>query len=109
MSDIGRILAHMSEMENYPTAAIPALTLGWRLQMALRHAGLSVDAMAAELGVSRSTISRWTNEHGTPPKAAFVKMWALRCGVPFSWLATGEEGGDQGPDGPPGLPVQTSP
>lgn len=79
-------------MENAPGAAgsVPVLTQGWRLQMALRQADMSVHDMADELGVSRSSLSRWMNDRGTPPRAAFVKQWALRTGVPYTWLATGE-------------------
>ena len=69
---------------------IPPLSLGWRFQMSLRQAEMSVQDMADELGASRSTLSRWMNDRGTPPKAAFVKQWALRTGVPYTWLATGE-------------------
>lgn len=73
-----------------PQTLIPEWTLGWRMQRALAHAGISVQQMADELGVARSTISRWVNDHGTPPRAVYVKMWAMRCGVPHEWLATGQ-------------------
>jgi hypothetical protein len=36
--------------------------------------------------VSRSTVSSWINSHhhpGTP----ILRLWALRCGVPYEWLA----------------------
>lgn len=69
---------------------IPALTLGWRMQMALRHGGVSTREMAEELGVTRETCSRWAHDKGAPPRAAFVKMWALRTGVPYRWIAFGE-------------------
>lgn len=79
-------------MEHAPGQAgsIPPLTLGWRLQMALRQAGISVQEMADELGMARNSLSRWMADRGTPPRAAFVKQWALRTGVPYTWLATGE-------------------
>jgi len=69
---------------------IPALTLGWRMQMALRHAGVSMLEMADELGVTRETCGRWTHDRGAPPRAAFLKVWALGTGVPYRWLAYGE-------------------
>lgn len=87
----------MSQMTS--DAGIPQWTLGWRLQRSLAHAGISVEKIADELGVSRSTVSRWMNDHGTP-RSIYVKEWALRCGVPYHWLATGEE---LGPDSGPGL------
>ena len=74
---------------HHDVGSIPAVTLGWRLQMALRHADVSVQQMADELGMARSSLSRWLNDRGTPPRAAFVKMWALRTGEPYHWIATG--------------------
>ena len=70
--------------------AIPEWTLGWRLQRAMVHAGLQIDDMAAELGVSRSTISRFLNDNGGPPRSGYVKLWALRTGVPLEWLLNGD-------------------
>lgn len=92
MTDNGRTVTPMSITD--PTG-IPEWTLGWRLQRSLAHGSVAVQAMADHLGVSRSTISRWLNEHGAPPKAAYLKQWALRCGVPYEWLRTGH-----GPTGP---------
>lgn len=86
----------MSEMRS-PTSAVPAWTLGWRLQRALSHAGIGTQEMADEMGVARSTISRWVNDHGAPPRQAFVKQWALRCGVPYEWLSEGVEPQDPTP------------
>lgn len=71
---------------------IPEWTLGWRLQRSLAHAGVSIDEMAEELGVSRQSVSRWLNEHGMP-RRAYLKLWALRTGVPLEWLVSG--GGHQ--------------
>lgn len=85
----------MSTWEN--TGTIPEWTLGWRLQRALGHAGIKTQDMAEYLGVTRSTISRWTNDHGAPPRAAYVKQWALMTGVPSWWLLDEEP-----PDGGPG-------
>lgn len=70
---------------------IPQLTLGWRLRLALAHAEYSVEGMAAELGVSRSTVSRWFKDEGTPPRRIYLAAWADRTGVPLEWLETGAE------------------
>jgi transcriptional regulator with XRE-family HTH domain len=70
---------------------IPPVTLGWRMQIALGWAGVSVQEMADDLGMSRNALSRWINDRGTPPRAAFLKQWALRTGVDYNWLNTGEE------------------
>src|SRR5260370_36855122 len=64
-----------------PDGEIPEWTLGWRLARALAHGGVSVEGMAAELGVSRSTISRWMNDRGAPPRGGYVKLWSQRAGV----------------------------
>ncbi|WP_371300526.1 helix-turn-helix domain-containing protein [Cellulomonas sp. Y8] len=57
--------------------------------MALRHADVSVQQMADELGMARSSLSRWLNDRVTPPRAALVTMWALRTGVPLHWIRFG--------------------
>lgn len=75
-------MRRMSEMKS----EVPPWTLGWRLQRSLGHAHVSVEQMAHELGVSRSTISRWMNDRGTPPREIYVKRWAVVCGVPSDWL-----------------------
>lgn len=84
----------------YQTGTIPPETMGWRLQRSLAFADVSVEQMAAELGVSRSTVSRWLNDRGTP-SLGYLKVWALRCGVPLDWLRHGNlqvvADGDWGP------------
>lgn len=65
--------------------AVPAFTLGWRLRLALEHAGISVQDMAAELEVSRDTMHRWTHDQAIP-RRIFLQVWADRCGVPYEWL-----------------------
>jgi len=71
--------------------AVPEWTLGWRMRRALEHAGLQVDDIAALLGVSRSTVSRWVNDRG-PVRAVCLREWAARCGVDYGWLAAGARG-----------------
>lgn len=68
--------------------AVPALTLGWRLQMALDHADVKVQEMADELGYARNSLSRWMHDEGEP-RDVVVKQWALKCGVPYEWLRYG--------------------
>ncbi len=84
---------------------VPPLTLGWRLQMALGHAGLTVQDMADELEMARSSLSRWLNGHGAAPRKVFVKQWALKCGVSYDWLQNGESPRpDEDPNGGSTLP-----
>jgi transcriptional regulator with XRE-family HTH domain len=46
--------------------------------------------MADYLEVGRNTVSNYL--HGrTQPSAAVLRVWALRCGVPYEWLAAGVE------------------
>lgn len=56
------------------------------MQRSLAHAEVSIDEMAAELGVSRQSVSRWLNERGGQPRIGYLKLWALRTGVPLEWL-----------------------
>lgn len=65
---------------------VPAVTLGWRLRMSMEFAGLKADEMAARLHVHRGTITRWTHDIGSPPKAIYIERWAELTGVPLDWL-----------------------
>lgn len=77
--------------------SVPPWTLGWRLQRSLAHADMRAEEMAEELGVVRATISRWMHDRGGPPRPIYLKQWALRTGVPYDWLSTGEEPGGPTP------------
>lgn len=72
------------------TPEIPEFDLADRLRKALRHADVSVQSMAEYLEVSRNTIGNWINGH-TRPRPAEMKLWALRCGVPYEWLIGGDD------------------
>lgn len=91
------MMLFMSEVTS--SGAIPQLTLGWRLKMALGDYGAA--EIARDLGVDRSTVSRWMADRGAPPKAAYVKQWALITRVDSHWLQTGEAptSSDKGPGG----------
>ena len=64
----------------------PEITLGWRLRIAMEHAGLKADDMARELGVHRGTITRWTHDVGASPRGIYLRQWAELTKVPFGWL-----------------------
>jgi transcriptional regulator with XRE-family HTH domain len=66
---------------------IPEITLGWRLRIAMERAGLKAEDMAAQLGVHRGTITRWTHDIGKPPRPIYLRHWAELCHVQFAWLA----------------------
>ena len=72
--------------------SIPPLTRGWRLRMSLEWAGLSREQMAALLGVSPQTVSRWMHDEGKrQPRRPDMDVWARACGVPLQWLAPDPE------------------
>jgi len=77
--------------------AIPELTLGWRLQMALDYAGLKHGDIASKFEVSRQTVSRWCNDVGPAPKKFILNEIARMCGVSPRWLIHGDY---TSPDGP---------
>jgi transcriptional regulator with XRE-family HTH domain len=85
--------------------SVPTWTIGDRLKKARQVAGVSTIEMAAELGVTHSTVSRIERDEGGPPKQSYLTVWALRCGVSRHWLATGAEpdGDGRGPE--PGSPL----
>ncbi len=67
-----------------------------RLRRALRVAGVSSNEMADYLGVSRTSVSNWINGH-VEPKTQTTRLWALRTGVAFTWLETGQAPAEPGP------------
>lgn len=85
-------------MSNASSTLIPAVTLGWRIRMALEHADIKVNVMADEIGVARTTLGRWMHDGGAPPRDGFVKLIALRTGVPYEWIKYGVEDPETGPD-----------
>ena len=76
------------------TTGVPTFTLGDRMWKARRHAEISTAEMASFLSVTRKTINNYEQERTTVP-GAVLRVWAMRCGVPYEWLLSG----DAGPDG----------
>lgn len=75
-----------------------SFTIGDRLRKAREWAGLEQEQLAAEIDISRGTVSNY--ERGeTQPKKLALKAWAIRCGVPLSYLEAGTlpTGDDRGP------------
>lgn len=79
----------MTELATVPqeSSGIPPLTRGWRMRMAMEQAGKSRDEMAAVLGVSRATVTRWMHDIGRQPRYPDMEAWARTCRVPVEWLA----------------------
>lgn len=70
------------------------------MRKALVHADVGVQEMADYLDVSRNAVSTWINGR-IVPSTQTLRLWALRTGVPYEWLRTGnapESSGD-GPEG----------
>lgn len=65
-------------------------TTGDRLRKARVAAGVGVGDMAEFLGVTRSMVSRYETDKGTP-RIGYYRLWAIRCGVPMEWLQYGED------------------
>ena len=98
-------------MTNAPAEGnIPQFDLADRLRKALRVADVPVQEIADYLGVSRNTVGSWINGR-VVPQTAFIRLWAMRTGVPFEWLATGESPHPDNPDGgqlvPSGAPSRS--
>lgn len=70
------------------TGTIPAPTLGERMAMSMREAGLKIGDIAEFLHVSKPTVGAWINDR-RPPSAQTLMLWAQRCGVDYQWLAEG--------------------
>jgi transcriptional regulator with XRE-family HTH domain len=89
----------MSEQPASPPG-IPEWDVSDRMRKALRHAHLGVQEIASYLDVDRSTVSTWINGR-IDPSTQTLRLVALRCGVPYEWLATGRTGTEQeGPNDP---------
>jgi transcriptional regulator with XRE-family HTH domain len=66
--------------------AVPTLTLGWRIQLALDHAGLKYLDLMDRFEVSRGTVSRWCRDVGPRPKRFVLEEIAVMCGIEIDWL-----------------------
>jgi transcriptional regulator with XRE-family HTH domain len=68
---------------------IPVWTAGDRFRKAREDAGLTQQELADAIGVDRKTISAYELDERKRPMKVVVSGWALRTGVPASWLLTG--------------------
>lgn len=79
------------------TTTIPQFETRHRLALALEAADVDVDEMADNLGVSKQTIYNYMSGNRAP-KLGMIKMWAMRCQVPWQWITTGELPEDDEPN-----------
>lgn len=83
---------------------VPQFDLHDRLRKAREWAGMEQGELAGALDVSRNTIGNYETRATTRLKPLVLKQWAMRTGVPYEWLLTGEvpAGPDDGETGGPG-------
>ena len=81
----------------YEQGSIPQIEVRHRLRIAREFAGLDQGQLADRIGVSRNTISN-AECGAVNARKIVVNAWALACGVPASWITTGEHPGPG--DGP---------
>ena len=81
----------------YDQGRVPDFEMRHRLQLARESAGLRRDELAARMEVSRNSIINAETGRTTPRKL-MLNAWALACGVPVSWIITGEPPANN-PDG----------
>jgi transcriptional regulator with XRE-family HTH domain len=58
----------MNQQHRAPRGAVPPVTLGLRIRMALDYAGLSQEHLMSRFEVSRATVSRWCRDVEPAPK-----------------------------------------
>ena len=92
----------------YDQGSIPKVELRHRLLIAREYAGLEQGELADRMGVSRSTISSAENGKGHARRTT-LNAWALACGVPVTWILTGQPPADPDPDDGAAIPAGEPP
>lgn len=65
------------------------MALAARIRRARRIAGMSQQALADKLGVTRSAVSNWESDSGVRPATERLTVMASALHVCFEWIATG--------------------
>ena len=65
------------------------MALAARIRRARRIAGISQQALADKLGVTRSAVSNWESDSGVRPATDRLAVLAKTLHVSFEWIATG--------------------
>lgn len=87
---------------------IPQFHMGDRLRKALAVSGVSVEDIAAEIGVTPNTAGNYMALR-TNPKRSVVAQWALKTGISFDWLWTGLGHSESDPTDPSEQVSKSSP
>lgn len=83
-------------MAEQSTATVPRFELRHRLDLAMEWGSADVESIATDLGLSATTIRNYLAGRRVPKRGTLM-AWSIRCGVPFDWLAYGDDGPpDQG-------------
>ena len=72
------------------------MTLGERIALARKRAGLSQEQLGEKLGVSRQAVSKWESDQ-TNPDVAYVAQMCRLLEVSSDWLLLGEESAQGAP------------
>lgn len=81
----------------FDSGKVPPIEVRHRLRIAREFAGLEQDQLAESIGISRNSVGN-AEKGRVKPRPITINAWALACGVPRSWILTGEEPTDR-PDG----------
>lgn len=87
----------------YNQGQIPQFEMRHRLQLAREFAGLDRQQLADRMEISRNSVLNAETGRTTPRKLV-LNAWAMACGVPVSWLISGEQPGP-GPGPTSGLGI----
>ena len=81
----------------FDTGNIPPIEIRHRLRIAREYAGYDQEQLAKVIGISRNSVTNAEKGKVTARKVV-LNAWAIACGVPLSWILTGEPpAGDPGP------------
>lgn len=72
----------------------PPIEVRHRLRIAREYAGYDQDQLAETIGVSRNTVGN-AEKGRVAARKIVINAWAMACGVPVSWILTGEPPKDQ--------------
>lgn len=89
-------MGSMAETQQTASGGAPQFQLKHRLSLAMEIADVDRDTIASELGVHKNTVANYLRGE-TRPSRSVLRVWALRCGVPFEWLETGRHAGEGDP------------
>lgn len=87
----------------YDQGQIPSFEMRHRLQLAREFAGLDRQELADRMEISRNSVLN-AETGRTVPRKIVLNTWAMACGVPVSWIVTGNPPQD-GPGPTSGLGI----